>query len=141
MQITNRQFGLHKYMNWLSEFNSTKANLHSLCHLESSLSLYNSFSSSLEDWELAFWLGFSAILSLPWLQISKKVFCGDGSVSTQLEFCCQPARKPREQLNGFQFWLVSFVSFSFLIGRLQWTKSWILQFSPQNTPQCLMKLV
>ena len=128
--LTNRQFGLKKYMNW-SKFHSTKltkANLHSLCRLDSSSSFCNSFLSSLEHWEFASWLVFSAISSL---QTSQKVCSGDESVSTQLEFCYQPASKPREQLNGFQFWFASFMTFSFLIGRRQLAK---IYFSPLNCP-------
>ena len=55
------------------------------------------------------------------------------------------ARKRREQLNGFQFWLAGYVIFLFLIGLKQRLKyilaRWILYFSPQNTPQCPMKLL
>ena len=59
---------------------STKANLHSLCRLDSHSSFCNSFSSSLEDWEFTSWLGFSAISSSESSQI---VCSGDESVSTQ----------------------------------------------------------
>ena len=58
LKITQRQFSLHKYMNSSSEFYSTKANSHLFCRLDSSSSFCNSFSSSLEGWQLASWLGF-----------------------------------------------------------------------------------
>ena len=144
LEITNRQFCLHKYMNWSSEFHSTKANLHSLGRVDSSSSFCISFSSNSEDWEFASWLGFSVILSL---QTSQKSLQWRWKRLDSAWILLPASEKTARTVEcGFQFsdWLASLLSRFWLVycsGLKYILAGWIPHFSPQNTPQCSMKLL
>ena len=144
LKITYRKVGLHKNTNWSSEFHSTKAKLHSLCRLDSSSSFCNSFSSSLEDWDFASWLGLSAIL---WLQISRRSQFAVEMKASQLSLNFAASRR-ENRANSWMIsssdWLASLLSSFWLIdgsGLKYILAIWILHFSPKNIPQCPMKLL